>query len=133
MAIQTKRVYALPASTDGDRVLVDRLWPRGLSKVVARLDLWLRDVAPSTELRRWFAHEPARWAEFRDRYRTELAEREELLDQLLDLERRHGTVTLLFAARDVARNEATVLAEALRDRASARPTPESRSGADTRF
>lgn len=116
MSIVTKRIYALPASTDGYRVLVDRLWPRGLSKALADIDLWLRDIAPSTELRKWFDHEVERWPEFAERYGAELAGHGELLDLLLDIERQHGTVTLLFAARDGEHNEAEVIAGVLRDR-----------------
>lgn len=116
MSIDTKRVYALPAAGDGYRVLVDRLWPRGLSRAVAAIDLWIRDVAPSTELRRWFDHEVERWPEFVARYRRELASHGDLLDLILDLERQHDTVTLLFGARDELHNEAEVLAEVLRDR-----------------
>jgi uncharacterized protein YeaO (DUF488 family) len=119
MAILTKRVYALPSDADGYRILVDRLWPRGLSKVVAALDEWLRDVAPSTELRKWYDHQVERWPEFRVRYRRELQATPELLDGILEHERSAGTVTLLYAARDELHNEALVLAEALRDRASA--------------
>jgi uncharacterized protein YeaO (DUF488 family) len=116
MSIVVKRIYAQPAPADGFRVLVDRLWPRGLSKAVADIDLWLRDIAPSTELRTWFGHDVARWHGFADRYRQELAGHGELLDLLLDLERQHGAVTLLFAARDVDHNEAEVLAEVLHRR-----------------
>jgi uncharacterized protein YeaO (DUF488 family) len=116
MSIVTKRIYAQPTPDDGSRVLVDRLWPRGLSKVVAAIDLWLRDIAPSTELRTWFGHDVARWPEFADRYRHELVGHGELLDLLLDLERQHGAVTLLFGARDVEHNEAEVLADVLRER-----------------
>jgi uncharacterized protein YeaO (DUF488 family) len=119
MAILTKRVYALPSDADGYRILVDRLWPRGLSKVVAALDEWLREVAPSTELRKWYDHQVERWPEFRVRYRRELQATPELLDGILEHERSAGTVTLLYAARDELHNEALVLAEALRDRASA--------------
>ena len=119
MAILTKRVYALPSDADGYRILVDRLWPRGLSKVVAALDEWRRDVAPSTELRKWYDHQVERWPEFRVRYRRELQATPELLDGILEHERSAGTVTLLYAARDELHNEALVLAEALRDRASA--------------
>jgi uncharacterized protein YeaO (DUF488 family) len=119
MAILTKRVYALPSDADGYRILVDRLWPRGLSKVVAALDEWLRDVAPSTELRKWYDHPVGRGPEFRVRYRKELQATPELLDGILEHERSAGTVTLLYAARDELHNEALVLAEALRDRASA--------------
>jgi uncharacterized protein YeaO (DUF488 family) len=119
MAILTKRVYALPSEADGYRILVDRLGPRGLSKVVAALDEWLREVAPSTELRKWYDHQVERWPEFRVRYRRELQATPELLDGILEHERSAGTVTLLYAARDELHNEALVLAEALRDRASA--------------
>jgi uncharacterized protein YeaO (DUF488 family) len=116
MSIETKRIYALPSSTDGYRVLVDRLWPRGLSKALAEIDLWLRDLAPSTELRKWFDHEVERWPAFVERYRSELAGHGDLLDLLLDVERQHGTLTLLFAARDEEHNEAEVLASVLRAR-----------------
>jgi uncharacterized protein YeaO (DUF488 family) len=116
VSVAVKRVYDQPAPDDGYRVLVDRLWPRGLSHAVARLDLWLRDVAPSTELRRWYGHEVERWPEFRERYAKELEGHEALLDLLLDIERHRQRVTLLFAARDRDHNEAIVLAEALRRR-----------------
>ena len=116
MSIETKRIYALPSSSDGYRVLVDRLWPRGLSKALAEIDLWLRDVAPSTELRKWFDHEVERWPEFVDRYEAELANHGELLDLLLDIEHQHGSLTLLFAARDEDHNEANVIADVLRAR-----------------
>jgi uncharacterized protein YeaO (DUF488 family) len=114
VTIATKRIYAPPVESDGYRVLVDRLWPRGLSKAVASIDLWLRDVAPSTELRKWYGHDVERWPEFRERYQHELDGNGESLDTLHDLERQHGMVTLLFAARDEVHNEAEVLAEVLR-------------------
>ena len=116
MTVTTKRIYAPRAASDGYRVLVDRLWPRGVSKAVAAIDLWLRDIAPSTELRRWYGHEVERWPAFVERYRQELERHAALLDQLADLEREHGTITLLFAARDEVHNEAMVLAEAVRRR-----------------
>jgi uncharacterized protein YeaO (DUF488 family) len=116
VTIATKRIYALPSESDGYRVLVDRLWPRGVSRARASINLWLRDVAPSTELRKWYGHDVERWPAFAERYRDELAGRTELLDALGDIERRHGTVTLLFAARDELHNEAEVLAEVLRRR-----------------
>jgi len=94
-------------------VLVDRLWPRGLSHAMARLDLWLRDVAPSTTLRTWYGHRVERWPEFRKRYTKELEDHGDLLDRLVELEREHERVTLLFAARDREHNEAQVLAAAL--------------------
>jgi len=116
VTIATKRIYAHPSKSDGYRVLVDRLWPRGLSKAIASIDLWLRDVAPSTELRKWYGHDVERWQEFAERYRQELEGHGELLDTLQDIERHHGTVTLLFAARDEVHNEATVIADVLRRR-----------------
>ena len=110
--IRIKRVYAEPAADDGLRLLVDRLWPRGLSKEKARLDDWLKELAPSDELRKWFGHNPARWEEFRERYRQELAGRPEALARLRALAARE-TVTLLFAAHDEAHNNAVVLKELL--------------------
>ena len=116
MTIATKRIYAPASPADGYRVLVDRLWPRGVSTAAASIDLWLRDVAPSTELRTWYGHDVERWPGFRDRYRRELEDRREQVDTLVDLERRHGTLTLLFAARDELHNEAEVLADVVRAR-----------------
>jgi uncharacterized protein YeaO (DUF488 family) len=110
--IKLKRVYELPSRGDGVRVLVDRLWPRGLTKQAAAVDRWLRDLAPSTELRRWFGHDPERWAEFRRRYARELHDHGEQLDELRSLARK-GRITLLFAARDEAHNDAVVLRELL--------------------
>lgn len=113
---RVKRVYDRPAAADGYRVLVDRLWPRGLSKQNARVDLWLRDIAPSHELRKQFAHRQERWAEFQRRYAAELKGKKELLAQLRQLERKHGRVTLLFAAKDTRRNNAVALAGFLKKR-----------------
>jgi uncharacterized protein YeaO (DUF488 family) len=113
--IVVKRVYEPPRAADGRRVLVDRVWPRGLRREEARIDRWAKDLAPSTELRRWFGHRPERFPEFRDRYRAELRGRESELDELLD----GGTLTLLFAARDEEHNNARVLAELLEERAAA--------------
>ena len=103
-----KRIYEAPSPDDGARVLVDRLWPRGVSKARASLDLWLRDIGPSTDLRKWFDHDPAKWSEFEARYFKELEQRTELI---ADLRRRgrDGTVTLLYAARDNEHNEAVAL------------------------
>ena len=110
--VAIKRIY-LPADPgDGVRVLVDRLWPRGVSKARAALDAWKRDVAPSDGLRRWYGHEPARWPEFCERYRAELRDRPEAVESLRALAR-HAPVTLLFGARDEVRNEAVVLREVL--------------------
>jgi uncharacterized protein YeaO (DUF488 family) len=108
-----KRVYDAPSSSDVFRVLVDRLWPRGMSKEKAKLDLWLKEVGPSNELRQWFSHEPDRWAEFKEKYEQELVEKQGLLAQLRLLEKEHGTVTLIYAARDLERNNAVVLQAAL--------------------
>jgi uncharacterized protein YeaO (DUF488 family) len=110
--VRVKRVYEKPARADGFRVLVDRLWPRGLTKDAARLDLWLRDIAPSTELRKWYGHERAKWPEFRRRYRAELrAYREQLED--LRLRAAKQPVTLLYASREGDINHAVVLKELL--------------------
>ena len=110
--IRLKRVFDAPAAEDGERILVDRLWPRGMRKEKAALDGWLKDLAPSTELRRWFGHDPKRWAGFRERYERELKQHGDLLDEVRR-RARHGTVTLLFAARDEAHNEAVVLKDVL--------------------
>lgn len=112
MAPKLKRAYAAPAGSDGMRLLVDRLWPRGLSKRNAKIDLWLREIAPSTGLRRWFGHDPARWDEFRKRYARELDKKPDLVRQLAGLARRRR-VTLLFAARDEERNNAVALRQLL--------------------
>ena len=112
MHVRIKRVYEQPDKVDGTRILVDRLWPRGLSKEKARVDLWLKDVAPSTELRKWFGHEPDKWSEFQRRYRAELrSNKEQLL--LLKQEAAKGTATLVYGARDEKHNEAVVLQEIL--------------------
>jgi len=103
-----KRVYASPGAEDGTRVLVDRLWPRGVSKTRAALDHWTKDVAPSTELRKWFGHDPGRWEEFCDKYREELHHNTEVVGTLHAMAVK-GPVTLLFGARDEAHNEAVVL------------------------
>lgn len=113
MSIVVKRVYDQPSPEDGYRVLVDRLWPRGLSRAVAHLDLWLRDVAPTTELRTWYDHKVDRWPEFQKRYAEELLGHGALLDLILDIERHRHRVSLLFAAHDREHNEAHVLAAAL--------------------
>lgn len=112
MEIRTKRVYDEAADGDGFRVLVDRLWPRGVSKERARADLWLKDVAPSDELRRWFHHESPRFAEFARRYRAEL-EGNPAVGELRDVVRQHDVVTLLYGARDATENQAVVLRDYL--------------------
>lgn len=110
--IRLKRVFGPAAAADGERILVDRLWPRGMRKEAAALDGWMKELAPSTELRRWFGHDPARWEGFRERYEAELAQHRDLLDELRRRARKHR-VTLLFAARDEAHNEAVVLKDVL--------------------
>lgn len=107
-AVRVKRVYDPPSRQDGRRILVDRLWPRGLSRKIARIDEWARDLAPSTPLRRWFAHDPRRWPEFQKRYHAELRARSGRLAWLAGLARR-GRVTLLYAARDPQHNNARAL------------------------
>ena len=113
MSVRLKRAYEPAASSDGYRVLVDRLWPRGVSREEARLDEWAKELAPSATLRRWFAHDPARFAEFRRRYTAELAAHEEKLGELRR-RARNGTLTLVYGARDEEHNDAVVLAELLR-------------------
>jgi uncharacterized protein YeaO (DUF488 family) len=111
--VRLKRSYEPAADSDGYRVLIDRIWPRGVSREDAHLDEWARDLAPSTELRRWFAHDPARFEEFRRRYTEELGSQE---GKLRELRRRarDGTLTLVYAARDTEHNDAVVLAQILR-------------------
>jgi uncharacterized protein YeaO (DUF488 family) len=113
MDVRLKRAYESPAASDGYRVLIDRIWPRGITREHARLDEWARELAPSTELRRWFGHDPARFAEFRRRYTEELATQKTKLRELRR-RAREGTVTLVYAARDTEHNDAVVLAEILR-------------------
>jgi uncharacterized protein YeaO (DUF488 family) len=110
--ISVKRAYEAPAKSDGTRILVDRLWPRGLSKTDAAIDHWLKDIAPSTDLRKWFAHDPARWEEFRQRYADEIRGHPEQLDELR-ARARSGRLTLVFAAHDESRNNAVVLRDVL--------------------
>ena len=114
MTVQLKRAYEPPAPSDGYRVLIDRLWPRGVARADARLDEWAREVAPSTELRRWFGHDPARFEEFRQRYLQELSAQEDKLRELRE-RAREKTLTLVYGARDTEHNDAVVLAELLRE------------------
>jgi len=106
--VRIKRIYEPAVKGDGYRILVDRLWPRGVSKAEARIDLWMRDIAPSTALRRWFNHDPAKWEEFCERYRAELREQQPLLDAVRR-QAKEGPVTLLYSARDERFNQAAVL------------------------
>lgn len=114
MDVRVKRVYDPPEPADGTRILVDRLWPRGVSRERAAIDDWLRDLAPSTELRRWFSHDPARFDEFRRRYAAELTGRNSALDDLRRTAKK-GPLTLVYSARDTEHNDAVVLADVLRD------------------
>ena len=122
--VRLKRAYEPPEPADGTRVLVDRLWPRGVVKEKAAVDLWLKDLAPSTGLRKWFGHDPERWPEFRERYAAEVRERKEAFERLHQLALQ-GTVTLVYAAHDEVHNDAVVLRSLLlgqhRDRTKRKP------------
>ena len=125
--IRLKRAYNSAGSGDGTRILIDRLWPRGVRKADAAIDVWAKDIAPSTALRRWFGHDPARWHEFRRRYSEEIHRRRDRLDELRTLAQK-GRITLVFAARDEAHNDAVVLREILLGRSiPRRPPPRSHS------
>jgi uncharacterized protein YeaO (DUF488 family) len=108
--IKTKRIYNPVSRDDGKRILVDRLWPRGIKKEAAKIDEWMKDIAPSNDLRKWFAHDPAKWYEFKERYTNELKNKRELVEKL-KAEIKKGTVTFLFAARDAEHNNAVDLKE----------------------
>ncbi|SET59007.1 Uncharacterized conserved protein YeaO, DUF488 family [Nitrosospira multiformis] len=114
MNLKLKRVYEPSDKNDGTRILVDRLWPRGMTKAKAGVDIWLKELAPSAELRKWFGHDPGKWTEFKKRYRAELEENDEQLAQLRE-EIKKGAVTLLYGAKDEEHNDAIALAEFLRD------------------
>lgn len=120
--VRIRRVYEPAAPDDGHRVLVDRVWPRGVSRERAQVDEWRRDLAPSTALRRWFGHDAARFDEFRRRYRAELQERPEAVARLV-ARARDGVVTLVYAARDEAHNNAVVLGEVVEQDLAAQPSP----------
>jgi len=121
--IKLKRAYDSAGSSDGTRILIDRLWPRGVRKEDAAIDLWAKDLAPSAALRRWFGHDPARWREFRCRYSREIHQHRDRLGELRALAQ-EGRITLVFAARDKVRNDAVVLREILLGR-SIPPAPHS--------
>jgi uncharacterized protein YeaO (DUF488 family) len=112
--IGIKRIYDPPKKEDGFRILLDRLWPRGLSKEKARVDLWLRDIAPSDSLRKWFSHDPKKWKDFKNRYKGELVEKRKMLDQIKEFEKENKVVTFLYAAKNQRYNNAVVLMEILR-------------------
>jgi uncharacterized protein YeaO (DUF488 family) len=120
--VRLKRAYEKPARDDGTRILIDRLWPRGVSKADAELHGWTKELAPSTSLRKWFGHDPARWPEFRRRYTEQIRQHPELLGQLRAMARK-GPVTLVYSARDEAHNDAVVLRDFLMRRKVAPPQP----------
>jgi uncharacterized protein YeaO (DUF488 family) len=114
--IKLKRAYEPPASDDGTKILIDRLWPRGVKKANAAIDEWMKEIAPSTELRKWFGHDPERWPEFRRRYKSEIRQHPgEFFDRLRNLAQ-HGCITLVFSAHDEAHNDAVVLKDLLLNR-----------------
>ena len=115
MPIDLKRAYDPPTKSDGRRILVDRVWPRGIAKDDLQIDAWLKDLAPSTGLRKWFGHDPAKWGEFRKRYALELEQRPEALEELVE-KARAGHVTLVFSAKDTQHNNAVALRENLERR-----------------
>ena len=104
-----KRIYEDYDKNDGFRVLVDRLWPRGISKEKAKISLWLKEVGPSNELRKWFGHDPTKWKEFETKYKKELLDKKDLIDEIKFLEKKHKTLTLLYGAKDTEHNQAVVL------------------------
>jgi uncharacterized protein YeaO (DUF488 family) len=114
--VRVKRVYENAEPGDGCRVLVDRLWPRGMKKEVAKIDLWMKEVAPSDALRKSFCHDVKKWPAFQKKYRTELKKKKELLEELKKMEKEQGTLTLLFGAKDALHNQAVVLAGELQER-----------------
>ena len=110
--VRIKRVYEPSVREDGKRILIDRLWPRGIKKDEAKIDLWIKEIAPSTELRKWFSHDVTKWPEFRRLYKGELAERSDLVKRLIE-DAKKGTITLLFAAKDTEHVNAAVLKEVI--------------------
>lgn len=112
--LKQKRVYDPPAKDDGYRILIDRLWPRGLTKEKAKIDLWLKEIAPSDELRKWYQHDPAKWKEFKQKYRKELEPKQELLQKIQSLEEEKGTVTLVYSSKAVGISNVDALLEFLK-------------------
>jgi uncharacterized protein YeaO (DUF488 family) len=108
MRLKIKRAYTEADPGDGTRILIDRLWPRGVTKEKARIDIWMRDIAPSSELRKWFGHDPEKWTEFQKRYLDELNNNQEMVDYILDMAK-DGPVTLVYSAKDEQHNDAVVL------------------------
>ena len=109
-----KRIYKEPEKDDGYRILVDRLWPRGLSKEKAKVDLWMKEIAPSNDLRKWYSHDPEKWEDFKKRYEKELKTKENLLQKIRELEREKGIITLLYSAKEENDNNAVALDSFLR-------------------
>ncbi len=112
--LKVKRIYDPASEDDGYRVLIDRLWPRGVSKENANIDLWMKEIAPSTELRKWFHHDLDKWEEFQQRYTVELSNKKDLIDQLLKLKEEYKSITFIYSAKDREKNQAIVLIEVLR-------------------
>lgn len=111
--IKLKRIYEPYSKDDGYRILIDRLWPRGVSKEKAHMDLWLKEIAPENKLRKWFGHDPNKWKEFEKRYKSELKNKKNLLNQIKTLEQKNKTITLLYGAKDTIHNQAIILSEIL--------------------
>ena len=114
--IKIKRIYDQPAKEDGYRILIDRLWPRGMTKENAKIDLWLKEVAPSDDLRKWFHRDPEKWEEFRSKYENELKTKQDLLHKIKQFEQQKGTITLLYSARNEKRNNAIALDDFLENK-----------------
>lgn len=112
MSLKIKRVYEKPDKADGIRILIDRIWPRGMTKEKAAIDLWLKEIAPTTELRKWFGHDPEKWKEFKKRYKKELKDNTDAVDQVKQ-QLKKGNITLVYSAKDEAHNQAVVLQEYL--------------------
>lgn len=114
--IKLKRIYEQSSKNDGFRILVDRLWPRGVSKEDAEIDLWLKEIAPGDELRKWYSHDMNRWEQFRESYMEELNNMSGQIDKIKEIEKEHGTITLLYSAKDESHNNAVVLREFLENK-----------------
>jgi uncharacterized protein YeaO (DUF488 family) len=114
--IKTKRIYEPSAEEDGFRILVDKLWPRGVKKEEAEIDVWLKELAPTDELRKWFSHDPQKWEEFKKKYEKQLATKKELLHRIKRMEKEKGNITLLYSARDTEHNNAVALLAILKRR-----------------
>ncbi len=120
--IRIKRIYEIAVEEDGFRILIDRLWPRGIKKEKAKIDMWLKEAAPSNELRKWFSHDPKKWEEFQKKYAEELASKQELLKEIKRIEKEKGTVTLLYSAKDLDHNNAAALKTILQGSDEGRPS-----------